>query len=181
MDHHVFSIMVKTTPEGSMHREFINVADIQACEGEYYSKGSGVYTGIGGATNAFQEYSNEKLRSLKADAVIDAGYSNRATVEFLFEAMFYPFAPTAAHTPALDGSYFSITASSQVPLSEGYVSIRSAAMSDLPIINPNVCGSRSSVWLSQLIIAISTTLIQRSVSWPSTLSAMPARFLPANL
>jgi hypothetical protein len=103
MDHHVFSIMAKTTPEGSMHREFINLPDIQASEEEYYSKGSGVYTGIGGATNAFQEYSEEKLHSLNADDVIKAGYSNRATVEFLFEAMFYPFAPTAEHIPALDG------------------------------------------------------------------------------
>ncbi|KAF9884896.1 hypothetical protein FE257_000963 [Aspergillus nanangensis] len=137
MDHHVFSIMVKTNPEASMHRQFLMPADIQACEEEYLTKRSGVYTGIGGATNTFQQYSDERLRSIKADAVIDAGYDNRATVEFLFEAMFYPVIPTKAHTPAPDGAYFSITASSMVPLSEGSVTIRSGNMADLPIIDPN--------------------------------------------
>lgn len=148
MDHSVFSIMVRTTPENSMHKHTLNITDIEACEAEYHSKGSGVYTGIAGATNAFQEYSNEKLKSLKADAVITAGYANQATVEFLFEAMFYPVAPTAAHAPAPDGSYFSITASSLVPLSEGNVTIRSASMADAPVINPNVC-SHSLIRIAQ--------------------------------
>lgn len=136
--------MVKTTPEGSMHRHILNVPDVEASEAEYYNKGSGVYTGVAGATNAFQAYSNEKLRSIKADAVIEAGLTDRAAVEFLFNAMFFPVGPTAAHTPALDGSYFSITSSPLVSLSEGSVSIRSALMADAPIVQPNVCSySRS--------------------------------------
>lgn len=122
-----------------MHKQILNLPDIEASEAEYYAKGSGFYTGIAGATNAFQAYSNEKLRSLKADAVIEAGYTDRATVEFLFNAMFYPVFPTAAHTPTPDGSYFSVTVSSMVSLSEGSVTIRSASMADAPIINPNVC------------------------------------------
>jgi len=138
-DHPFFSIMAKTTSEGSMHKHILNVANIEANEAEYYTKGSGIYTGIAGATNAFLAYSNEKLRSIKADAVIEAEYTGRATVEFLFNAMFFPVGPTAAHNPAPDGSYFSITSSIMVPLSEGYVSIRSGSMADPPIINPNVC------------------------------------------
>lgn len=78
MDHHVFSIMVKTTPEGSMHKEILNLPDVEASETEYYSKGSGVYTGIAGATNVFQKHSTEQLKSLKADAVIEAGYTDQA-------------------------------------------------------------------------------------------------------
>ena len=130
--------MVKTTPDGSMHQHILNPPDISACETEYYSKGAGVYTGIAGATNAFQHYSTEKLRSLKADAVIATELTDRATVEFLFNAMFFPVGPTPSHNPAPDGSYFSITTSSLVSLSEGYVTIRSALMADAPIINPNV-------------------------------------------
>ena len=139
MDHHVFSIMAKTTPEGSMHKQILNLPDIEASEAEYYSKSSGVYTGIAGATNVFQKHSTEQLKSLKADAVIEAGYTNQATTKFLFEAMFYPVAPMAFHTPSPDGSYFSITGSSMVSLSEGSVTIRSGSMADAPIIDPNVC------------------------------------------
>lgn len=131
--------MAKTTPEGSMHRHIVNVPDIQANEDEYYSKGTGIYTGIAGATNAFQAYSEERLRSINAEAVIEAGCANRATIEFLFNAMFFPPMPTASHAPAPDGSYFSITVSSLVQLSEGDVSIRSPSMADPPMINPNVC------------------------------------------
>src|SRR5262249_25899532 len=128
LDHSFFSIMVNTTPEGSMHKQILNIADIEASETEYYSKGTGIYTGIAGVTNAFQAYSNEKLKSIKADAVIKAGYTNRGTMEFLFNAMFFPVAPTASHSPLPDGSYFSLTVSSLAPLSEGSISIRSALM-----------------------------------------------------
>lgn len=121
-----------------MHQHILNVPDIKTSENEYYSKGTGVYTGVAGATNAFQQYSVEKLRSLKADAVIEAGLTDRATVELLFNAMFFPVGPTPSHNPAPDGSYFSITTSSLVSLSEGYVTIRSALMADAPVVNPNV-------------------------------------------
>ncbi|RJE25060.1 GMC oxidoreductase [Aspergillus sclerotialis] len=137
IDHPFSSIMVKTIPEGSMHQHILNVPDIKTSENEYYSKGTGVYTGVAGATNAFQQYSVEKLRSLKADAVIEAGLTDRATVEILFNAMFFPVGPTPSHNPAPDGSYFSITSSSLVSLSEGYVTIRSALMADAPVVNPN--------------------------------------------
>ena len=138
MDHSFFSIMAQTVPEGSMHKHILNLTDIQANESDYYSKGAGIYTGVAGATNAFQAYSDEKLRSLDASGVVATDYTKRATMEILFNAMFFPPVPTQSHNPSPEGSYFSLTVSSLVSLSRGNVSIASASMADSPIINPNV-------------------------------------------
>ncbi|UQC88727.1 uncharacterized protein CLUP02_14252 [Colletotrichum lupini] len=137
MDHNVYSISATVVPEASTHYLMFNTTNVQASQDEYYSTGKGVYTAPGGITNGFQELSSEQLKSIGAGAVIEAGLTNRSTVEFLFESFFYPNSPGPTYEPSADGSYISITVSSMVALSKGNVTIQSSGMSDAPIINPN--------------------------------------------
>lgn len=145
MDHNAFSIMATVIPEASTHQLMFNTENIEAMQAEYYSTGTGVYTAPGGMTNGFQGLSNEQLESLGAGAVVEAGLTNRSTVEFLFESFYYPGGPGPSFQPSADGSYVSITASSMVSLSEGNITIQSSSMSDAPVINPNVSQSPSYV------------------------------------
>lgn len=137
-DHNVFSIMALSTPEASTNQWIFNVTNLEASQAEFYTNGTGRYTAPSGITNAFQMLSNEKLQSIGAKAVIDAGLTNRSTVEFLFESIFYPEGPTPSYIWSLNQSYISITASSMVALSQGNITIQSNTMADAPIINPNV-------------------------------------------
>ncbi|KAF4784731.1 hypothetical protein HER10_EVM0011723 [Colletotrichum scovillei] len=137
MDHNVYSISATVVPEASTHYLMFNTTNVQASQDEYYSTGKGVYTAPGGITNGFQELSSEQLESIGAGAVIEAGLTNRSTVEFLFESFFYPNSPGPTYEPSADGSYISITVSSMVALSKGNITIQSSGMSDAPIINPN--------------------------------------------
>lgn len=137
-DHNVFSIMVTSTPEASTNQWIFNITNLEASQAEFYANASGHYTAPSGITNAFQMLSNQHLESMGASAVIDAGLTNRSTVEFLFESIFYPEGPTPSYIWSLNQSYISITASSMVALSKGNITIQSNTMADAPIINPNV-------------------------------------------
>ncbi|KAL2873675.1 hypothetical protein SGCOL_011158 [Colletotrichum sp. CLE4] len=115
IDHNVYSISATVVPEASTHYLMFNTTNVQASQDEYYSSGKGVYTAPEGITNGFQELSGEQLESIGAGAVVEAGLTNRSTVEFLFESFFYPNSPGPTYDPSADGS----------------------GMSDAPIINPN--------------------------------------------
>ncbi|KAI1170061.1 glucose-methanol-choline oxidoreductase [Nemania sp. FL0916] len=136
-DHNVFSIMAKSTPEASTNQWTFNITNLEAAQAEFYANGTGRYTAPSGITNAFQMLGEEQLKSIGAQAVIDAGLTNRSTVEFLFESIFYPEGPTPFYSWSLNESYISLTASSMVALSQGNVTIQSPFMGDSPLINPN--------------------------------------------
>ncbi|KAI9049237.1 hypothetical protein LZ554_007084 [Drepanopeziza brunnea f. sp. 'monogermtubi'] len=141
-DHNVFSIMAKSTPEASTSQVNNNVLNLMAAQEQYYSNHTGPYTAPSGITNAFQQLSNETLVKIGAQAVIDAGFLDRAHVEILYESIFYPGGPTPFYTPLGNESYISLTASSLVALSRGNITLRSGGMSDAPVINPN-CADRA--------------------------------------
>lgn len=140
-DHNVFSIMAKSTLEASTSQVNNNVLNLIAAQDAYYTNLTGPYTAPSGITNGFQQLSNQTLRDIGAQAVIDAGFVNRAHIEFLYESIFYPGGPTPFYTPLGNESYISLTASSLVALSRGNITIRSGGMADAPVINPNVCPS----------------------------------------
>lgn len=138
-DHSAFSIMATSTPEASTNQWIFNLANLEASQAEFYANGTGRYTAPSGITNAFQALSPVELEARGAGAVVDAGLADgRATMEFLFESIFYPAGSTPTYMWSQNQSYISVTASSMVALSQGNVSIRSNSMGDAPIINPNV-------------------------------------------
>ncbi|EXA43201.1 hypothetical protein FOVG_08216 [Fusarium oxysporum f. sp. pisi HDV247] len=139
MDHNLYSISATVVPEASAHQLMFNSTAVEASQEEYYTTGKGVYTAPGGITNGFQELSGKKLQKIGAEAVIDAGLTNRSTVELLFESFFYPNSPGPTYEPSSDQSYISISVSSMATLSKGNITIQSSGMSDTPIINPNIC------------------------------------------
>ncbi|QKD49315.2 glucose-methanol-choline oxidoreductase [Fusarium oxysporum Fo47] len=123
MDHNLYSISATVVPESSAHQLMFNSTAVEASQEEYYTTGKGVYTAPGGITKA----------------VIDAGLTNRSTVELLFESFFYPNSPGPTYEPSSDQSYISISVSSMATLSKDKITIQSSGMSDTPIINPNIC------------------------------------------
>jgi hypothetical protein len=137
-DHSVFSIMAISTPEASTSTINNDIKKLSAAQAEFYANDSGTYTAPSGITNGFQQLSNETLQAIGAQAVIDAGLTNRSHIEFLYESIFYPGGPTPFYTPLGNESYISLTASSLVALSRGNLTIRSGSMADAPIINPSV-------------------------------------------
>lgn len=139
MDHNLCSISATVVPEASTHQLMFNPTAVEASQEEYYTTGKGVYTAPGGITNGFQELSGKKLQKIGAEAAIDAGLTNRSTVELLFESFFYSNSPGPTYEPLSDQSYISISISSMVALSKGNITIQSSGMSDTPIINLNIC------------------------------------------
>ena len=137
-DHNVFSIMAISTLEASTSTINNDVVKLQAAQAEFYSNDSGTYTAPSGITNGFQKLSEDILKSIGAQAIIDAGLTNQSHVEFLYESIFYPGGPTPFYTPLGNESYISLTASSLVALSRGNLTLRSSSMADAPVINPNV-------------------------------------------
>lgn len=152
MDHNVYSISATVVPEASTHYLMFNTTAVEASQNEYYSTGKGVYTAPGGITNGFQELSSEQLEAMGAGAVVEAGLTNRSTVEFLFESFFYPNSPGPTYEPSADGSYISVTVSSMVALSRGNITIQSSAMSDDPIINPNVSQTQTPKTIASIAV-----------------------------
>ncbi|KAK2677911.1 FAD/NAD(P)-binding domain superfamily [Fusarium oxysporum f. sp. vasinfectum] len=109
MDHNLYSISATVVPEASAHQLMFNSTAVEASQEEYYTTGKGVYTAPGGIANGFQELSGKKLQKISAEAVIDAGLTNRSTVELLFESFFYPNSPGPTYEPSSDQSYISIS------------------------------------------------------------------------
>ncbi|KAI1497978.1 hypothetical protein F5X99DRAFT_412521 [Biscogniauxia marginata] len=99
----ILTIMASVIPEASTHQLMFNITNLQAMEAEYYAKGTGAYTAPGGITNGCQTHSEEELDLLGASAVVKADLTNRCTVEFLFEPLFYAGGPGPAYTPT-DGN-----------------------------------------------------------------------------
>ncbi|KAF4958971.1 hypothetical protein FSARC_10874 [Fusarium sarcochroum] len=137
MDHNLYSISATVVPEASTHQLMFNSTAVEASQEEFYSTDRGIWTAPGGITNGFQELSHQQLENIGAGAVIEAGLTNRSTVEFLFESAFYPNSYGLTYEPSVEGSYISISVSSLVALSKGNVTIQSSGMSDDPVINPN--------------------------------------------
>ncbi|PHH89614.1 hypothetical protein CDD83_5656 [Cordyceps sp. RAO-2017] len=137
IDHNVFSIMARSSPEASTHRQTYDLPALQAVQAEYYANASGPYTAPTGITNAYQQLSVEQLEAMGAGGVVAAGHGNQSHMEFLYESVFYPNNPTPMYTPSANESYITVTASNVVPLSRGNVTIKSNSMSDAPVIDPN--------------------------------------------
>lgn len=136
-DHSVFSIMARAVDSASTTDMSRTPANLRKAQDEYYSNLTGPYTAPSGVTNGFQKFSEQELRDIGAQAVIDAGLANQTHVEYLFESVWYPWIPTPYWTPLANESYISVTASSMVQLSRGTVTLRSASMTDEPLINSN--------------------------------------------
>ncbi|KAK2483503.1 hypothetical protein H9L39_05295 [Fusarium oxysporum f. sp. albedinis] len=79
MDHNLYSISATVVPEASAHQLMFNSTAVEASQEEYYTTGKGVYTAPRGITNGFPELSGKKLQKIGAEAVIDAGLTNRST------------------------------------------------------------------------------------------------------
>jgi choline dehydrogenase len=137
-DHSVFSVMATAEPAFSTSQVGASFASLRAAQDQFYGNGTGPYSAPSGITNGFQMLGERELREIGAGAVVDAGLTGQAHVEYLYESIWYPGGPTPYYTPKSNESYISLTASSLVALSRGNVTIRSTSMADYPIINPNV-------------------------------------------
>ncbi|KAF1954257.1 glucose-methanol-choline oxidoreductase-like protein [Byssothecium circinans] len=136
-DHSVFSIMARANPSASTTTMSSTPDNLQAAQANFYNNLTGPYTAPSGVTNGFQLLSTEELTSIGAQAVIAAGLANQNHIEYLFESIWYPWIPTPYYAPLPNESYISITASSMVQLSRGNITLRTASMSDAPLINSN--------------------------------------------
>lgn len=136
-DHSVFSIMARAQASASTTDMSRSTENLRAAQEAFYQNLTGQYTAPSGVTNGFQKLSEQELRDIGAQAVIDAGLANQTHVEYLFESVWYPWIPTPYWAPQPNDSYISITASSMVQLSRGTVTLRSNSMTDPPVINSN--------------------------------------------
>ncbi|KAH7393625.1 glucose-methanol-choline oxidoreductase [Cadophora sp. MPI-SDFR-AT-0126] len=136
-DHNVFSIMAISTPLASTSQVNNNVANLMAAQEAFYTNLTGPYTAPSGITNGFQQLSNQTLIDIGAQAVLNAGFVDRAHVEILYESIFYPSGTDIDYVPEGDENYVSLTVSSLVALSRGNITLRSSSMADAPVINPN--------------------------------------------
>lgn len=136
-DHSVFSIMARAKTEASTTEMSRTPGNLREAQTLFYTNLTGPYTAPSGVTNGFQKFTEQQLRDMGAQAVIDAGLANQSHVEYLFESVWYPWLPTPFWSPLPNESYISITASSMVQLSRGTVTLRTSSMSDSPLINSN--------------------------------------------
>jgi choline dehydrogenase-like flavoprotein len=136
-DHSVFSIMARAQDNASTTDMSRTPQNLREAQTQYYTNLTGQYTAPSGVTNGFQRLSEQQLRDIGAEAIIDAGLANQAHIEYLFETVWYPWLPTPFWAPLPNESYISVTASSMVQLSRGEVTLRTASMSDQPLINSN--------------------------------------------
>ncbi|KAK2756245.1 hypothetical protein FQN54_005653 [Arachnomyces sp. PD_36] len=137
-DHSVFSIMATVqNPEYSTSNMVSTFEGLQEAQIEFFNNLTGPYTAPSGITNGFQKLTEEQLRAIGAEAVIDAGLQNQSHIEYLYESIFYPGGPTPYYIPRDNESYISITASSLVALSRGNLTLKSTSILDAPNINPN--------------------------------------------
>lgn len=136
-DHSVFSIMARAQDKASTTDMSRTTENLRAAQEAFYTNLTGQYTAPSGVTNGFQKFSEQELRDIGAEAIINAGLTNQTHVEYLFESVWYPWIPTPYWAPQSNDSYISITASSMVQLSRGTVTLRSSSMTDEPVINSN--------------------------------------------
>lgn len=136
-DHSVFSIMARAEPSASTTEMSSSPENLREAQTLFYTNLTGPYTAPSGITNGFQKLTEQQLRDINATAVIDAGLANQTHIEYLFESVWYPWIPTPFWAPLPNESYISITASSMVQLSRGTVTLRTASMSDKPLVDSN--------------------------------------------
>lgn len=136
-DHSVFSIMARAQDFASTTDMSRTPEALREAQTLFYTNLTGPYTAPSGVTNGFQKLNESQLREIGAEAIIDAGLANQTHIEYLFESVWYPWIPTPFWAPLPNESYISVTASSMVQLSRGTVTLRSASMSDSPLINSN--------------------------------------------
>ncbi|EMD59246.1 hypothetical protein COCSADRAFT_41121 [Bipolaris sorokiniana ND90Pr] len=136
-DHSVFSIMARAQDSASTTDMSRTPENLRAAQTKFYQNLTGPYTAPSGVTNGFQKLSEDELRSIGAEAVIQAGLANQSHVEYLFESVWYPWIPTPYWSPRSNESYISVTASSLVQLSRGTITLRTGSMSDAPLIDSN--------------------------------------------
>ncbi|CBX90569.1 similar to glucose-methanol-choline oxidoreductase:GMC oxidoreductase [Plenodomus lingam JN3] len=136
-DHSVFSIMARAQDFASTTDMSRTPESLREAQTLFYNNLTGPYTAPSGVTNGFQKLNESQLREIGAEAIIEAGLANQTHIEYLFESVWYPWIPTPFWAPLPNESYISITASSMVQLSRGTVTLRSASMSDSPLINSN--------------------------------------------
>jgi choline dehydrogenase len=128
---------------------YANASTQEAAREEFYESLTGRWTAPSGITNGFQRMSAEKLNSIGAGAIVEAGLVNQSHMEFLYENSYYPGGPSffssatnptdsqAYYFPQSNESYFSLTAQTTVALSRGSVSLKSMSVYDDPDIDPN--------------------------------------------
>jgi choline dehydrogenase len=136
-DHSVFSIMARAQDSASTTDMSRTPENLRAAQELFYTNLTGPYTAPSGVTNAFQKLSEEEIRAIGAEAVLEAGLGNQSHIEYLQETVWYPWIRTPYWAPLPNESYISITASSLVQLSRGTVTLRTSSMSDPPLINSN--------------------------------------------
>ncbi|KAH7393093.1 glucose-methanol-choline oxidoreductase-like protein [Pyrenochaeta sp. MPI-SDFR-AT-0127] len=136
-DHSVFSIMARAQDNASTTDMSRSPESLREAQTLFYTNLTGPYTAPSGITNGFQKLTEAQLKEIGAQAVIDAGLANQTHIEYLFESVWYPWVPTPFWAPLPNESYISVTASSMVQLSRGTIKLRSASMSDSPLINSN--------------------------------------------
>ncbi|KAF9701202.1 hypothetical protein EKO04_000040 [Ascochyta lentis] len=136
-DHSVFSIMARAEPFASTTEMSSSPQNLREAQTLFYTNLTGPYTAPSGITNGFQKLTEQQLRDINASAIIDAGLANQTHIEYLFESVWYPWIPTPFWAPLANESYISVTASSMVQLSRGSVTLRTASMSDKPLVDPN--------------------------------------------
>ena len=127
---------------------YANSSTQEAAREEYFESLSGRWTAPSGITNGFQHMTEEKLRSIGAGAIVEAGLVNQSHMESLYESAFYPGGPSffssdnptdsrVYYRPESGASYFSLTAQTLVALSRGSVTLKSTSVYDDPNIDPN--------------------------------------------
>ena len=141
VDHPVFSLVLAVQPPSSYSQDLANPAVVQAGQQAFFRNASGLFTGGPGITNGFRTLPADELEAAGAGEIVRQGLANQTQIEYSYEGGFYPPVPSRFFAPAANGSYVSLTASNMVPLSRGNVTIASGAVSDSPIINPNVGSS----------------------------------------
>ena len=130
--------MATVPPEFSTSDMMSTFSDLREAQNQFFDNLTGPYTAPSGITNGFQRFTEDELRSIGADEVVDKGLLNQSHVEYLYESMFYPGGPTPFYVPQANESYISLTASSMVALSRGNITLKSKSLADPPNINPNV-------------------------------------------
>lgn len=147
-DHSLFSVYALSQASASRSNFAESDETLTAAQQQYNDSLTGPWTAPSGITNGFQQLSNDTLRSIGAQGVLDAGLVNQSHVEFLYESIYYPAGPSILQSdnpnstqvyyqPQANLSYFSVTAQSLVALSRGNVTLRGADMFAQPVINPN--------------------------------------------
>jgi choline dehydrogenase len=134
-DHTYFSINVRTEANVSYSSLFNDLSNLQLAQADYQNFTGPLVAPIGTSFD-FEQLNQTTLAQLdKSNSLVDR--HNQSHIEYLYETIFYPDAPTPYYTPLSNESYISLTAAIIAPVSRGNISIRSASLSDPPQINTN--------------------------------------------